>query len=64
MLKTKCLPVLLYGIEAVKLTNHEMSRLENAFDRAFMKIFGTFDKTTIRQCQLYLGVLQLCYEID
>ena len=50
--------------KSVKLTSHEMSRLKNAFDRAFMKIFGTFDKTIIRQCQFYLGVLPLCYEID
>ena len=35
-----------------------------SYDRPFMKIFSTFDVTTVRLCQYYLGILPLDYQLD
>ena len=52
-----CLPILLYGIEAFNVTNSMYNSLESAYSAAFSKIFGTYDKHVIKQCQYYCGVL-------
>jgi hypothetical protein len=59
-----CLPVLLYGIEAFPVNAKMFNCLENAFKTAFAKIFSTFDKTVILNCQYFCGVLPLCYTLD
>ena len=38
--------------------------LETAYSAAFFKVFKTFDKHVIKQCQFYCGCLPLCYIID
>ena len=35
-----------------------------AYDRAFMKIFATYNNDVIRNCQFYSGHLPLAYLID
>ena len=59
-----CVPILSYGIEAFKVTGAMFSSLEAAYTAAFAKIFWTFDKAIIRNCQFYSGTLPLCYKID
>ena len=59
-----CLPVLLYGIEAMTITVKLSNCLDNAFRNVFAKIFYTYDKSTITNCQYYCGTLPLCYRID
>ena len=63
LLSSYCLPVLIYGIECIFINAREMQRLDLAYSRAFMKIFSSFDKMVIMQCQYYSGYLplkQLC----
>ena len=38
--------------------------LESAYSAAFSKIFGSYDKFVIRNCQFYSGVLPFCYKMD
>jgi len=55
------IPVLLYGLESVKLNKSELSRLSHPYTMVFHKIFGTYSKTIISQCQFYTGNLPLDY---
>ena len=50
LLKTKCLPKLLYGLEAVILSKSQIRSLENVIFCSFMKIFKTNSKEIILDC--------------
>ena len=41
---SKCLPVLLYGLEACSLSKSDLSSIDFAFNRFFMKLFRTNNK--------------------
>ena len=51
LLSTQCVPILLYGTEAAGVDKYELVRLCTSFNRAFMKIFNSYDAKTILQCQ-------------
>lgn len=59
-----CTPILLYGLEAVTLNKAERSRLNNPFNMIFSKLFGTYDKSVIKSCQLYCGYLPFNLLLD
>ena len=50
---TQCTPILLYGLDAAGADEYELKRLCNSYNRAFMKIFKSFDNTIILQCQWF-----------
>jgi len=52
-----CLPVLLYGTEALNYSAKLLNGLEKSYSLAFSKIFKTFDKTIIFNCQFFMGTL-------
>ena len=52
----KCLPILLYALEACP-TNRTLQRsLEFPFTRILMKIFRTRCKDTVTECSYYFGL--------
>ena len=51
------LPTLLYGMEALSLNNADLNLLDHPWTRTFEKIFKTFDKNVVKQCQFYTGSL-------
>ena len=51
LINSFCLPILLYGAEAVLWTNKMLSSIEYTYSQAFMKIFRTFDRKIIEYCQ-------------
>jgi len=55
LLKSKCLPVLLYGLDACPLTKANLNSLDFVINRFFMKLFVTKNIETIKQCQDYFG---------
>ena len=55
LLKSKCLPVLLYGLEACPLTKAVLHSLDFVINRFFMKLFVTKNIETVKQCQDYFG---------
>ena len=59
-----CLPVLLYGIEAMSMNVKIRNALHNAFRTIFVKIFASFDHNVILNCQYFCGILPLCYRLD
>ena len=48
---SKCLPVLLYGLEACPLTKSMLSSLDFVINRFFMKMFKTTDMSVVKYCQ-------------
>ena len=49
--KTKCLPILLYGLEVCPLTKTNLRSLDFPINRFFMKLLNTSDMQTITECQ-------------
>jgi hypothetical protein len=64
LINSFCLPVLLYGVESMKISSRNLNSLEFAYTAAFGKIFGSYDKSVVRHCQFYCGVLPITYNID
>ena len=53
IISSKCMPVLLYGLEACPLNKADINSLDFVINRLFMKIFKTTDINTVKysQCQ-------------
>ena len=52
LLKSKCLPLLLYALKPCNLTKRDLQLLDFTINRFFMKIFGTSDINVVTECQL------------
>jgi len=55
LLYSKCVPVLLYGLEACPLNISDLRSLHLVIDRFFMKLFKTNNINTIRFYQIQFG---------
>ena len=64
LVNSYCLPVLLYGTEALSINNKLRNYLDNAYRSVFAKIFCTFNNEVLLQCQFYCGVLPIGYTVD
>ena len=53
LIKTKCLPVLLYGLEVCSLTKADQRSLDFAVIRFLMKLFCTSNMIIINACLSY-----------
>ena len=62
LLKSCCVPILMYSVEAIVLSKTDLNRLQNPVSLAFGKIFKTFDNNTISSCMFYTNLLPLNYE--
>ena len=56
LIKSKCIPALLYGLEACPLTKSDIRSLDFVINRFFMKLFQTNDINTVKDCQEYFSV--------
>ena len=56
LFNSKCLPVLLYGLEACSLSESDLSSIDFAFNRFFMKLFRTNNIETVKVCQSLFGI--------
>ena len=61
LISTMALPCLTYSLEALSLNKTELTSLNSPWTRAFEKIFKTFDKDVIKQCQLYTGYMPMLH---
>ena len=59
-----CIPILAYGMESISINRSAYNSLESAYSAAFSKIFNSFDKNIIKQCQFYCGSLPFSDTID
>jgi len=55
VIKTKCLPVLLYGLEVCPLTVSDLRALDFVVNRFFMMLFSTNLMDTVKICQDYFN---------
>ena len=51
LLKTKCIPVLLYGLETLPLNKSQISCINFVINRFFMKLFNTNNIEIVKCCQ-------------
>ena len=52
---SKCMPMLLFGLEACTLNKSQLSSLEFTTNRFFMKLFQTNNIEIVRACQESFG---------
>ena len=55
LIKSKCIPVLLYGLEVCPLNVSDMRSLDFVINRFFVKLFNTNVIDTVKLCQDYFG---------
>ena len=55
LVKTKCMPILLYSLETYPLKKADFRSLDFTVDRFFMKLFQTNNMDTVRLCQEYFN---------
>ena len=54
LIKTKCLPTLLYGLEACPLNSADKHSLEFVFKRSLMKLFNSVNNDIIKEfCEMF-----------
>jgi len=52
LLKSKCLPLLLYALEVCNLTKRDLQSLDFTINRFSMKLFRTNNINVVTECQL------------
>ena len=57
LVNTFCLPILMYGLEALSLTKAMTLQMEKAYLSIFHKIFGSYDQKVINECLYFSGFL-------
>ena len=55
LIKSKCIPVLIYGLEVCPLTKSDLKSLDFPVNRFFMKLFKTSNIQMVNDCQVYFG---------
>jgi hypothetical protein len=56
LVNSKCIPVLLYGVDACPLTKSDISSMDFAINRFMMKLFKTNRMEIIRDCCLFFDI--------
>ena len=63
LLRTKCLPILLYCAEACPLLARQKHSIEFYVTRIFMRLFHTGSPVTVKECQAYFGFLSITNQL-
>ena len=63
LIKAKCIPCLLYGLEACPISAKELNSLNFAVRRILFQIFRTNAYNIVQSCQLYTSIFhtRACY---
>ena len=59
LLKVKCLPVLLYGLEACPISNKQFNSLDFVLNGCFRKKFRTRSAEVVQSCMLLFNCLTM-----
>ena len=59
LVEAQCIPILLYGLECIELNKSSISSLENAYSQIYSKLFYSYDKNIIKNCQYHFGQLPI-----
>ena len=63
LIRAKCIPILLYGIEACPLLVRQINSLEFSLTRILMRIFNTNSPLTIKHCQINFGIMPVACQL-
>jgi len=55
LIKTKCIPALMFGMEACPLKKRDINSLDFVVNRLFMKLLKTSNINIVRTCQYMFG---------
>ena len=55
LIKSKCIPVLVYGLEVCPLTKSDLKSLDFPVNRFFVKLFKTSNIQMVNDYQVYFG---------
>ena len=58
LLLTKCVPILLYGLEACSIRKTDLDSIDFVVNRFSMKLFHTNNIDTVKECQMFF-----CFEM-
>lgn len=64
LIRTKCLPVLLYGLDACPVFKRDKHSLDFMLTRLFMKLFRTGSPAIVAECQSQFNFLPVSYQVD
>lgn len=64
LLSSKCVPLLFFGMESISLSKAQRANIDFVYNAQFSKLFHTFDKNIISQCQFYTGYLPASLLLD
>ena len=64
LMKSKCLSVLLFNLEAVDISKTDLNNLKFPVFRSFMKIFNVKSKENVDWCRYYMNMLSVEYLVD
>ena len=56
VLKSHCLPIVLYACEAFRATNAQVKTLNNFVNLAVMKIFGVTESASVKEIRIMFGL--------
>jgi len=56
LLQSYCMPIILYSVEALHISNATMKSMDNVVNNAIGKIFATYDKNNIANVRTYCNV--------
>ena len=56
IVRTKCIPVLLYGLECFQLGDADLRSLDFTFNRLCVKLFKTGSIDVVKDCQRYFAI--------
>jgi hypothetical protein len=59
LIRSKCIPILLYCMEVCPLISRQKQSLEFSVTRMFMKLFRTSSSLVVRECQVNFGFLPI-----
>ena len=57
LIESYCVPVLLYSVDSIICNKSVIDKMENAYSQVFSKIFKTYDKNVLKQCQYFMNRL-------
>jgi len=60
----KCVPVLLYAVEACPVNKRTKNSFDFSINRIFMKLFRTGSVALVEDCQRFLNFLPASYQVD
>jgi hypothetical protein len=63
LVRTKCIPVLLYATEACPLLSRQKHSLEFTINRLFMKLFSTASPDIVKNCLYFFKFLPILHQI-